>query len=150
MIKARNVFLSGKATPLWIAPTIQLPGVHNQPAKAGRMPLEHRPSTVDNIRLGDFVVVMFLSNSYVSKSLVETPDQRKHRTVQLCTEAPKTIHLSTPLCKGYNFTTPTINTSQMLATRVSASQMLATKCLQRNVGKREPNARNQMLTTQRG
>ena len=97
-IKARNVFLSGKAPPLWIEPRTQLPGVHNQPANAGRMPQEllqeHRPSTVDNFRLGDVVVVMFLSNSDVSKSLVETLDQRKHRAVQLFTEAPKTISSS--------------------------------------------------------
>ena len=63
--------------------TIQLPGVHNQPAKAGRMPQGHRPSTVDNLgKLSIDLLLYFVpSISDVSDSFIETLDQRKHRTV---------------------------------------------------------------------
>ena len=78
------------------------PGVHNQPAKAGRMPQEHRPSTVDNLccccccffhTLMSAILSWKLS---ISENIVLYNCALKH---------PKTIHLSTPLCKGHNCST---------------------------------------------
>ena len=57
-------------------------------ASEGHAVQGHRPSTVDN--LGCFCCCCrVFSFSDVSDSFMETLDQRKHRTVQLCTEAPK-------------------------------------------------------------